>query len=50
MAAVSGMSGHCFEGAIVYVVSSIWGQWYVCYVVYVVSGMQNGIGINCMHG
>ena len=41
MAVVSGMSGYCFEGPVVYVVSSIWGQRYVCYVVYVVSGMHN---------
>ena len=40
MAAVSGKSGHCFEGPVVYMVSSIWGQWYYA-VVYVVSGMQN---------
>ena len=41
MAAVSGMSGHCFEGPVVYVISSFWGHWYDCLVVYVVSGMQN---------
>ena len=41
MAAVNGMSGQCFDGPVVCVVSSIWGQWYVCYMVYVVSGMQN---------
>ena len=51
MAAVSGMSGHCFEGPVdmwlvAFGVSGMYAKWYMWSVVCTISG----IGINCMHG
>ena len=39
MAAVSGMSGHCFEGPVVCVVSGMYAKWYMWSVVCRISGI-----------
>ena len=51
MAAVSGMSGHCFEGpwyvwSVTFGLSGMYAKWYMWSVVCRVSG----IWIDCIHG